>query len=863
MREKYRITKESITIVGGICFILFALVTLFSQGTPFKFLSDIISHSFGFVGFWILLPYFVILGFYLIFRGRFIKLKLGVSLWGFLIIILMLLILCSHWASWNTVFEGVKITGKGHTPEGSAKYLTFSNSISIFNQIASEVTYKFGPSTKLGGGKIGFIFAGAINSAISPVGLNILCWVLFTGALIMVFNVQFVHFVKFIKRRKNKEPEEDVFKEVAISTQEVEPEIAKQESVEPEIEEPKKEEVQTYDNRPIFESFHTSNSISNEYDLKKAHFVPKGEEKTEEIQEQVITKPTFSVLPKDQDEENEVSEEISDFEEQNVEEIKETESEEIFKEKVEEAFEDEPVKEEEQEIPYENRPQPKANLVKNYIYPGIDLLNQPDNENDKNINEESCAERTEIINTAFKNLGIGAEVVSYTVGPSVTRFDVQTHADSTVTAIQKYITDISIRLNGASVRFEAIVAGKSTSGLEIPNEHRIPVSIREVIEELPKGNGNNLVIPFGKDISGELKYANLAEFPHMLIAGCTGSGKSIFVHSVIISLLMKNKPEELKLILIDPKKVEMSYYEEIPHLLCPVICEMQKVYVCFTKLINEMERRYNLFKSNKVRDIKGFNAYAKTVNLQPLPYIVVFIDEYADLVENVKNIKELVLRLVQKARAAGIHMVFATQRPSVDVVDGTIKANVSTRIALSCASNTDSQTVLDTAGAEKLLGNGDMLISCPLISRTMKPRAQGCYVSEVEINRVCNFLKEHYQTQYDPMFLNLDPVVEKKPLEEVEATPIDKTKSDDEIYEKIKSDASHREYFSISHITRTYGMGFTRAGKIFYRLQAEGIVSTSGDARGCKVLTYVPGGQQEGSVEQSTFIPDGNDENNN
>ena len=344
----------------------------------------------------------------------------------------------------------------------------------------------------------------------------------------------------------------------------------------------------------------------------------------------------------------------------------------------------------------------------------------------------------------------------------------------------------------------------------------------------------------------------------MLVAGTTGSGKSIFVHATIISLLMRNKPEELKLVMVDPKKVEMNYYEDIPHLLCPVICDVRKVLVCFNKLVDEMERRYNLFQANKVRDIKGFNEYAKAKDIQPLPYIVVFIDEYADLIETCKELRSPVVRLVQKARAAGIHLVIATQRPSVNVIDGVIKANVATRVALMCASFNDSMTVIGEGGAEKLLGYGDMLIDCPLISRSMKPRVQGCYVSETEIMRVCDFLREHYQPQFDPMFMNLEPVVEEKSGfdDDSEPTPVDKSKTDEEAYQIIKEDAAHREYFSISYITRTYSMGYSRAGKMFKRLQNEGIVAQSGDARGCKVLIYTPGSQQGGTVEQSTFVPD-------
>lgn len=854
MKEKYVITKKSISMMGGVCFILFALVTLLSNNTPFQFLSNIITYSFGFIGFWIVLPYLIILGAYLIFKRSLIKIKVDVTLWGFFIVIVCLLILCSHWASWHAIYQGVEITGFGHTETGTAKYLTFSNSLDIFNSIAESNIASFGPSTKFGGGKVGFILAGAINSSITPIGLNIVCWILFACGCFMIFNTQVKRLIRYLKHRKNKTADEDIFKEINLNMEEVEPVVVKEETPKP-----VEQEQPVFNNKPIFESFHTSAPINNDYDLKKAHF----EIKPEESRNDDENYNSFGIDENAPDNTEIFQEQSSSISVEPIEQQKEF-SEPFFEPLLDKEHEE---SEEILEEPFveEIKPQevikPKQNLYKDYIYPSIDLLNVNDDKNNNSANEESCRQRVDIINNTFKNLGIGAEVISYTVGPSVTRFDVQTHADSTVTAIQKYITDISVRLNGEMVRFEAIVAGKSTSGLEIPNEHRTNVLIRDVIEELPVGKGQNLQIPFGKSITGELKYANLVDFPHMLIAGCTGSGKSIFVHSIIITLLMRNKPDELKLIMVDPKKVEMNYYDDIPHLLCPVISDMQKVYVCFTKLVNEMEQRYTKFQQNKVRDIKGYNELMKANHTPIMPYIVVFIDEYADLVENYKEIKEPVVKLVQKARAAGIHIIFATQRPSVNVVDGNIKANVSTRVALSCASYTDSMTVLGTGGAEKLLGFGDMLVDCPLISRSLKPRVQGCYVSEVEINRVCDFLREHYQPQFDPNYLNLEPVIPQRPaIEENKPDPIDKEKTDEEAYQRIKEDACQREYFSISYITRTYGMGFTRAGKMFSRLQAEGIVSTEGDSRGCKVLAYVPGQPQNGSIEQSTYISD--EENN-
>ena len=801
------------------------------------------------------MPFTVIVGVYLIFNKKLIKIKLGTKLWGAFIILICFLILSSHWGSWGAVVNGVEIIGRGRTESGTARYLTFSNAIAVFEDIDGKNPSGFGPNPKLGGGRVGYILAGAFNSALTPVGLNIVCWLLFIGGVLIIFNKQFAKLLVLIRtsirRRKS-----SAYKETTLTMPDTEPEEPVKVIEEPRKEKEKeKEEPPVFDNTPLYESFHTSPLINNDYDLKKAHFIIQDENKPKDVYNEEMSKAVF--------EEPKAEEEVFEAPRSYFEKIEpEVEEKEIPEFPIDAELRKQNEVKEEAPAPVEqvdcvNKPQPKAHLIKNYIYPSIDLLNQKSGDDNSSVNEESCAARTEIINKTLANLHVGAQVVSHTVGPSVTRYDVATDDGVSVDSVSKAINTISVKLGGLMARFEPIVMGKSTSGLEIPNEVRTNVTLREAVEGLPKGPKNNLVIPFGVSISGELKYANLADFPHLLVAGTTGSGKSIFVHATIVSLIMRNKPEELKLLLVDPKKVEMSFYDDIPHLLCPVISDMKKVYVAFQKLVDEMERRYTLFQTNKLRDIKGFNEFAKESGLQPLPYIVVFIDEYADLIDTCKEIREPVVRIVQKARAAGIHMVFATQRPSVNVIDGVIKGNVATRVALMCASPQDSMVVLGEGGAESLLGNGDMLVDCAQLSRVMKTRVQGCYVSNSEILRVCNFLREHYQPQFDPIFMNLEPVVEEKPFAEPEVSQIDKTKTDEEAYQRIKEDTMHREYMSISYITRSYGMGFSRAGKMFKRLQDEGVVARSGDARGCKVLMYNPYQSEEvTSPEQSTFIPD-------
>lgn len=877
MREKFRITRNAISIIGGICFILFALVIMFSNKTPFSFLSHAITIVFGFVGYWLLVPFIAVVGFYLVFRKKLLKIKAGLSLWGAFVIIVFLLIWLSYLAANDLTISGnVNIIGHGYDKAtGRAQFINFSNSSEIFKIRKAENEQYLLASPTLGGGYVGFILAGAFDSAITPVGLNIVCWIFFIAGLIMMLNNQATKLFKFIKshKRVKKVTKKDIdgYQEVELGTTENDEPVVNEDN--PPFAQPVIESRPPI--KPVYGAFNESTPLNSDYSLQKAHFVPSDEPVIEDSMVKKIedandfaeskapTKAIFDTFEVNKPQK--ISEPVVEETKVEPEEINEMfslENNSVVAEELNEAPVEEATPVEQEHVIEENvdplfRPQPKANLIKDYVYPSLELLDLHEEAGDSQKNEASCIERTNLINETLANLKVGAQIVGHTVGPSVTRYDLQTNPDVSVASVLRYINDISIRLGGMSVRFEQIVAGKSTSGLEIPNEIRTNVGLRESIAGLPAGDKYLMNIPFGRNITGDLIFANMVDFPHMLVSGTTGSGKSIFVHSTILTLIMRNKPEELKIMLIDPKKVEMAYYDDIPHLLCPVISDPKKSYVAMQKLVVEMERRYNLFQANRVRDIKGFNAFAKSKDLQPLPYIVVFVDEYADLVDTCKEIREPVVRIMQKARAAGIHMVIATQRPSVNVIDGTIKGNVSTRVALLSAAAVDSMTIIGEGGAEKLLGNGDMLIDCPLISRSSKPRVQGCFVSEIEINRVCDFLREHYPVQFDKEFMNLDAKpVEEKHSDEPAVEAIDKSKNDEEQYQDIKEQIMHREYCSISFIQRNFAMGFSRAGKIFTRLVREGIVEEHGDSKGCKVLVYEPSNSRVTSLDQSTFTPD-------
>jgi len=508
--------------------------------------------------------------------------------------------------------------------------------------------------------------------------------------------------------------------------------------------------------------------------------------------------------------------------------------------------------------------QPKATNLPPYHFPSLDLLRTyPANANQAQM-ELECQTRAATINQAFSDLGAGAQVVSYTIGPSVTRFDIQTDKDVSVSSLSRYVQDISVRLNGVATRFEEVVRGKSTSGLEIANSSTTTVSLKEMVSALPKGEKYNLYIPFGKSISGDYISADLSEFPHLLVSGSTGSGKSIFMHGLIMSLIMRNRPEDLKLVVVDPKRVEMGKYKDLPHLLCPIIKEPSQAKVCFQKLIDEMERRYTLFELSGVSNIRQFNTeYAPEAGFAKLPFIVVVVDEYADLVDTCKDIGDSVVRLAQKARAAGIHLVIATQRPSVQVITGVIKANLPVRVALSVSSAIDSMTILGQGGAEDLAGHGDMLVDCSLVARNGFTRCQGCFVDNKEIKAVVDDIKAQENVVYDPNFLDLvDHDAEVKGAAAAALT-IDraelKAKGDDDLYETIKIDIMAQEYTSISRIQRSYGVGFPRAGKIFARLQAEGVVAqqpdTASSSKGCRVLKHENPAPSEnaGSSDQTTL----------
>ncbi len=453
-----------------------------------------------------------------------------------------------------------------------------------------------------------------------------------------------------------------------------------------------------------------------------------------------------------------------------------------------------------------------------YLFPPIDLLigAQDDGKRLKQA-KNSSVEVAKKLEDTLKSFGVDARVINVSKGPAVTRFELQPSPGVKVSKIVNLSDDISLNLAASGVRIEAPIPGKAAIGIEVPNKEMTAVLLKEVIES-PEFTRfpSKLAFSVGKDISGENVVADIAKMPHLLIAGATGAGKSVCINSLIISLLYKASPDEVKLLMIDPKVVELGIYNGIPHLLIPVVTEPKKAAGALNWAVQEMVNRYKLFADKGVRDIKGYNAHIKEESgIGLLPQIVIIIDELADLMMVAPNdVEDAICRLAQMARAAGMHLVIATQRPSVDVITGIIKANIPSRISFAVSSQVDSRTILDMAGAEKLLGKGDMLFYP--VGEPKPIRVKGCFVSEKEVERVVEHIKSIGQTEYDNNI-----------IEEInsEKEPEEKDSGDnDELLPLAIGVVVEAGQASSSLIQRKFKVGYARAARIIDQMEARGIV---------------------------------------
>ena len=483
----------------------------------------------------------------------------------------------------------------------------------------------------------------------------------------------------------------------------------------------------------------------------------------------------------------------------------------------------------------------------NYKLPTIDLLAEVPVKNQSG-ERENVRKNIGILEETFKSFGIGANVESAVVGPSITKYEIKLATGTKVSRVVNLSDDLALALAAKDIRIEAPIPGKSLVGVEIPNAEVAMVGFREMWEAGKTNPSKLLEIPLGKSLDGGIRTFDLTRMPHLLVAGSTGSGKSVAVNGIITSILMKALPSQVKFLMVDPKMVELSVYNDIPHLLIPVVTNPRKASRALQKVVDQMEERYELFSRYGVRNIAGYNEKVQKYNAESdekmleLPLIVVIVDELADLMMVAsKEVEDAIIRLGQKARAAGIHMILATQRPSVDVISGLIKANVPSRITFAVSSGTDSRTILDTNGAEKLLGRGDMLFKP--IDENHPVRLQGAFLSDDDVEAVVTFIKDQSEAQYDESF---DPgEVDENQV----GTGASNTGSGDPLFEEARNMVIIAQKASTAQLQRALKVGFNRASDLMNELEAQGIVGPAKGTTPRKVLVS-PDGEFIGGVEE-------------
>lgn len=477
----------------------------------------------------------------------------------------------------------------------------------------------------------------------------------------------------------------------------------------------------------------------------------------------------------------------------------------------------------------------KANLL--YKLPTIDLF-APDKPKNQSKEKNLVRRNIKVLEDTFNSFGIDVKVERAEIGPSVTKYEVKPAVGVRVNRISNLADDLALALAAKDVRIEAPIPGKSLVGIEVPNSEIATVTFRELWEQANTDPNKLLEVPLGKAVNGTARTFDLARMPHLLVAGSTGSGKSVAVNGIIASILMKARPDQVKFMMIDPKMVELSVYNDIPHLLIPVVTNPRKAARALQKVVDEMENRYELFSHFGVRNIAGYNAKVEEFNAQseqkqiPLPLIVVIVDELADLMMVAsKEVEDAIIRLGQKARAAGIHMILATQRPSVDVISGLIKANVPSRVAFAVSSGTDSRTILDENGAEKLLGRGDMLFKP--IDENHPVRLQGSFISDDDVERIVDFIKNQADADYDDSF---DP----GEVSESDLKSGGGAQEGDPLFEDAKALVLETQKASASMLQRRLSVGFNRATRLMDELEAAGVIGPAEGTKPRKVLMTNP-----------------------
>ena len=480
-----------------------------------------------------------------------------------------------------------------------------------------------------------------------------------------------------------------------------------------------------------------------------------------------------------------------------------------------------------------------------YVLPPMSILERP--KNSKGNSEKDVKDTAELLISALNDFGVpGCHIVAIHIGPAVTQYELEIKSGTKLTAVTSLNRELALALAAKDIRIEAPIPGKRTIGIEVPNKTTTSVCVREVLERVPSSlSGSKLLTVLGKDIMGEPKWMEINKTPHLLVAGSTGSGKSVCINSLIVSMLMRSKPDEVKLVLIDPKKVELSMYNGIPHLLTPVVTDARKANIVLKKIVVEMERRYDEFERTGTKNIAGYNALVESKNkdltdenkLRKMPFIVVIIDELADLMlVAAKEVEDSIMRITQMARAAGIHLIVATQRPSTDVITGVVKANIPSRISFAVSSGIDSRTILDATGAEKLLGKGDMLFlpqgeNAPI-------RIQGTFISDEEIKRVVDYTISRQKAHYDET-LTMD-------ADEMGATSmVDSNDATEEpLYNEIVEFVVTSGKASASLLQRRFRLGYNRAARCIDLLEERGIIGPANGSKPREVLVKLEKDEQ-------------------
>ena len=468
----------------------------------------------------------------------------------------------------------------------------------------------------------------------------------------------------------------------------------------------------------------------------------------------------------------------------------------------------------------------KEDAYRDYQLPSLKVLDPIERKSKNSINGSTAKEQGRRLIEILKEFGIEAQLVQIHIGPSVTKFEIKPELGVRVNKISNLQYDIKMGLAATDIRIEAPIPGKNAVGIEIPNVENTMVQMKDLMMSIPsKADSQKLLFCVGKDLMGKNVYGRLDKMPHLLIAGATGSGKSVCVNSIICSLLLRTRPDEVKLVLIDPKKVEFTPYKDVPHLIAPVITDGDMANKALKVVVAMMDRRYDLFGETGVRNIASYNKFVQEnpdSSLKPLPSIIVIIDELADLMlVAAKEVEASIQRITQLARAAGIHLIVATQRPSVDVITGVIKANIPSRIAFAVSQAVDSRTILDSAGAERLLGNGDMLYLPN--GKTSPDRIQGVYIKDEEVNRISEYVKSQGKPQYDDAFIQLRDIASQGgQVKEISSDPL---------YDDVKKFVIQSRKASTSLIQRRFSVGYSRAARLIDCLELEGII---GPAQGSK-----------------------------